>query len=164
MRLPDPFTPNLKVDMLPEISIAPRMVTNFAALIKPHFKKDLDSFLKNRAPVSFLSELRTNLQNSSSNAAEAGMRYNISMINALVMYVGTQAIQFIRAKGASPSISSIAHSSYMDIFQNLAVDMDTEGRYLFLNCHTHYFSCCLLYLFAEANTEAIQEQITRYEY
>ena len=87
--------------------------------------------------------------------------------------MGTQAIQFIRAKGASPSISSIAHSSYMDIFQNLAVDMDTEGRYLFLNCianqlrypnsHTHYFSCCLLYLFAEANTEAIQEQITRYK-
>merc|ERR1712020_507608 len=67
--------------------------------------------------------------------------------------------------------STIAHSSYMDIFQNLAVDMDTEGRYLFLNCianqlrypnsHPHYFSCCLLYLFAEANTEAIQEQITR---
>lgn len=171
MRLPDPFTPNLKVDMLPEISIAPRMVTNFAALIKPSFKKDLDSYLKNRAPVSFLSELRTNLQNTSSNAADAGMRYNISMINALVMYVGTQAIQFIRAKGHSPSMSSIAHSSHMDIFQNLAVDMDTEGRYLFLNCianqlrypnsHTHYYSCCLLYLFAEANTEAIQEQITR---
>ena len=71
-------------------------------------------------------------------------------------------------------MSSIAHSSHMDIFQNLAVDMDTEGRYLFLNCianqlrypnshtHTHYDSCCLLYLFAEANTEAIQEQITRY--
>jgi len=28
-----------QVDMLPEISIAPRMVTNFAALIKPLFKK-----------------------------------------------------------------------------------------------------------------------------
>ena len=49
--------------------------------------------------------------------------------------------------------------------------MDTEGRYLFLNCianqlrypnsHTHYYSCLLLYLFGEANTEAIQEQITR---
>ena len=46
-----------------------------------------------------------------------------------------------------------------------------SGRYLFLNAianqlrypnsHTHYFSCVLLYLFAEANTEAIQEQITR---
>ena len=85
MRLPDPFTPNLKVDMLPEISIAPRVVTNFASLIKPTFKKDLDSFLKNRVPVTFLSELRTNLQSSSSGAAEGGMRYNISMINALVM-------------------------------------------------------------------------------
>jgi len=170
MRLPDPFTPNLKVDMLPEISIAPRMVTNFATLIKPSFKKDLDSYLKNRAPVSFLSELRNNLQNSSQETS-GGMRYNISMINALIMYVGTQAIQFIRAKGHSPSMNSIAHCSHMDVFQNLAVDMDTEGRYLFLNCianqlrypnsHTHYFSCCLLYLFAEANTETIQEQITR---
>jgi len=167
MRLPDPFTPNLKVDMLPEISIAPRMVTNFSALIKPSFRKDLDSYLKNRTPVSFLTELRTNLQVSN----EPGMRYNISMINALVMYVGTQAIQYIRGKNNSPSMSSIAHSSHMDIFQNLAVDMDTEGRYLFLNCianqlrypnsHTHYFSCLLLYLFGEANTEAIQEQITR---
>jgi len=167
MRLPDPFTPNLKVDMLTEISIAPRMVTNFATMIKPQFKKDLDSYLKNRTPVSFLSELRTNLQVSN----EPGMRYNISMINALVMYVGTQAIQYIRGKNLSPSMSSIAHSSHMDIFQNLAVDMDTEGRYLFLNCianqlrypnsHTHYFSCLLLYLFGEANTEAIQEQITR---
>ena len=53
--------------------------------------------------------------------------------------------------------------------QNLAVNLETEGRYLFLNCianqlrylnlHTHYFSCTLLYLFAEANTEAIQEQV-----
>lgn len=136
-------------------------------------------------------------------------RYNIQLINALVMYVGTSAIQFIRAKGLTPSMSTIAHSSHMDIFQNLAVDLETEGRYLFLNCianqvtrnidlkhdnlkhikkktyylsyvciffinsfplclqlrypnsHTHYFSCTLLYLFAEANQEAIQEQITR---
>ena len=85
MRLPDPFTPNLKVDMLPEISIAPRMVTNFAALIKPSFKKDLDSYLKTRSPGTFPTELRNNLQANSSSAAEAGMRYNISMINALVM-------------------------------------------------------------------------------
>ena len=45
------------------------------------------------------------------------------------------------------------------------------GRYLLLNAvanqlrypnsHTHYFSCCLLALFSETNTEAIQEQITR---
>ena len=48
----------------------------------------------------------------------------------------------------------------MDIFQRLAADLDTEGRYLLLNAlanqlrfpnnHTHYFSCVLLFLFAEA--------------
>lgn len=29
------------------------------------------------------------------------------------------------------------------------------------NQHTHYFSCVLLYLFAEAQSEMVQEQITR---
>ncbi len=49
------------------------------------------------------------------------------------------------------------HQQAADIFQKLAADLDTEGRYLFLNAlanqlrfpnnHTHYFSCILLYLF-----------------
>jgi CCR4-NOT transcription complex subunit 1 len=60
MRLPDPFTPNLKVGMLPEISHAPRVLTHFAAMIQPPtLKKDLDSYLKTRGPVTFLSELRS---------------------------------------------------------------------------------------------------------
>ena len=52
------------------------------------------------------------------------------------------------------------HAPAVDILQRLAGDLDTEGRYLFLNAlanqlrfpnnHTHYFSCVLLYLFAEA--------------
>ncbi|CAM9613393.1 unnamed protein product, partial [Hapterophycus canaliculatus] len=53
----------------------------------------------------------------------------------------------------------------------LANKLDPEGRYFFLNAianqlrypnqHTHYFSCVLLYLFAEAQSEMVQEQITR---
>ncbi|KAJ8302562.1 hypothetical protein KUTeg_018958 [Tegillarca granosa] len=167
MRLPDPFTPHLKVDMLADIANPPRILTNVANMIQPaSFKKDLDSYLKSRSPVTFLSDLRSNLQSN-----EPGTRYNIPLMNALVLYVGTQAIQFIHSKGLTPSMSTISHSAHMDIFQNLGVDLDTEGRYLFLtaianqlrypNSHTHYFSCTLLYLFAEANTEAIQEQITR---
>lgn len=167
MRLPDPFTPNLKVEMLPEISIAPRTSSSYATRIKPSFKKDLDAYLKNRSPVSFLSEVRDNLLVG--NGEQPGNRYDIQLINALVMHVGTSAIQYIRSKNQTPNMSTIAHSSHMDIFQNLAVGLETEGRYLFLNCianqlrypnsHTHYFSSTLLYLFAEANTEAIQEQV-----
>ena len=48
-------------------------------------------------------------------------------MNALVLYVGTQAIAYIQSKSGTPSISTITHSSHMDIFQNLAVDLDTEG-------------------------------------
>jgi len=168
MRLPDPFTPNLKVDLLNDIAHPPRILTNFSQAIQPAtFKRDLDSYLKTRAPVTFLSELRSHLQSMN----EPGTRYNVPLMNALVLYVGTQAIAYIQSKSGAPSISTITHSSHMDIFQNLAVDLDTEGRYLYLNAianqlrypnsHTHYFSCTLLYLFAEANSEAIQEQITR---
>lgn len=70
------------------------------------------------------------------------------------------------AKSQNPTMQNIVHNAHMDILQNLAVDLDNEGRYLFLNAianqlrypniHTHYFSCALLYLFDEANSEAIQ--------
>ena len=62
---------------------------------------------------------------------------------------------------------------YHYLFRSLfSYSFSLLGRYLYLNAianqlrfpnsHTHYFSCTLLYLFAEANSEAIQEQITRW--
>jgi len=127
----------------------------------------LTRFLKTRTPVSFLLEFRSKLLLSSQEALTCGTKFNVPVINSLVLYVGTQAISQIQYKSAQP----ITHSAPMDIFQHLALDLDTEGRYLFLNAianqlrypnnHTHYFSCVLLYLFAEASQEIIQEQITR---
>jgi CCR4-NOT transcription complex subunit 1 len=59
----------------------------------------------------------------------------------------------------------------MELLQELATELDGEGRYHFFNSianqlrypnsHTHYFSCVLLYLFAEVGDEVIKEQITR---
>jgi CCR4-NOT transcription complex subunit 1 len=169
VRCPDPFLVNFKVNMLNDISIVPVIAYNFANNIQPpKFKANLDSYLRTRAPVTFLSELRSYLQQG----ADPGSHYNIRMLNALVLYVATQALSILNNKtSAQPIMSSITHSAHMDIFQNLAVDLDTEGRYIFLNAmvnhlrypntHTHYFSNALLYLFAEANSEALQEQIVR---
>lgn len=165
---PDPFASKLQVDMIPEIRDAPMIQTNFASLIQPPmFKNELDTYLSTRAPVTFVTDLRTTLQHN----PDQGCRYSIKLINALVLYVGTQAIALIQSKGLQPNKQTIAHSAHMDIFQSLAVDLDTEGRYLFLNAianqlrypnsHTNYFLNLILYLFAEANTLAIQEQITR---
>jgi len=169
MRLPDPFTPTMNIDALPEITQPPKSTMTINILATVAFKKDLDSYIRTRGPVTFLSDLRGYLQQPSTTQSGEPSKYNIPLINALVLYVGQAAIQSISPKNIS--ITTIAHSSHMDIFQNLAVDLDTEGRYLFLNAianqmrypnsNTHYFSCTLLYLFAESNTEAIQEQITR---
>merc|ERR1711934_322483 len=94
-------------------------------------------------------------------------RFSASMINALVLHVGVQAIGQLQTQ---PSQVTSA-SAPMDIFQWLANSLDMEGRYLYLNAianqlrfpnnHTHYFSCVLLYLFMDASQEIVKEQITR---
>ncbi|CAM9685241.1 unnamed protein product [Ectocarpus sp. 6 AP-2014] len=168
MRLPDPFTPNLKVDLLPEIALPPRILSNYvAALSHNNIKQDLDKFLQTRhQPANFLTELPAKLRLSAQEAAHTGMTYNVPCMNSLVVYVGSQAIQQLNNK--TPIIT---HSAPMDVFHQLANKLDPEGRYFFLNAianqlrypnqHTHYYSCVLLYLFAEAQSEMVQEQITR---
>ncbi|KAA8515904.1 hypothetical protein F0562_019083 [Nyssa sinensis] len=180
MRLPDPSTPNLKIDLLAEISQSPRILSEVDAALKAkQMKSDVDEYLKTRQPGSpFLTELKQKLLLPPSDAARSGTRYNVPLINSLVLYVGMQAIQ--QLQGRTPHAQSMASSvplavflvgAALDIFQTLIVDLDMEGRYLFLNAvanqlrypnnHTHYFSFILLYLFAESNQEVIQEQITR---
>ncbi|KAI3444740.1 hypothetical protein Pfo_001405 [Paulownia fortunei] len=178
MRLPDPSTPNLKIDLLAEISQSPRILSEVDAALKvKQIKSDVDEYLKTRQQgSSFLAELKQKLLLSPSDAARAGTRYNVPLINSLVLYVGMQAIQQLQARAPSHSqsmanMTAFLVSAALDIFQTLIMDLDTEGRYLFLNAvanqlrypnnHTHYFSFILLYLFAESNQEMIQEQITR---
>lgn len=49
MRLPDPFTPNLKVDMLPEITQPPRMLSGVTTVLaSANLLADLNSFLSTR--------------------------------------------------------------------------------------------------------------------
>jgi len=181
MRLPDPSTPNLKIDLLAEISQSPRILSEVDVALKAkQIKGDVDEYLKTRQQgSSFLTELKQKLLLSPSDAARAGTRHNVPLINSLVLYVGMQAIQQLQAR-TPPHAQSMASShplavflvgAALDIFQTLIMDLDTEGRYLFLNAianqlrypnnHTHYFSFILLYLFAESNQEIIQEQITR---
>ncbi|XP_062209520.1 uncharacterized protein LOC133911335 isoform X2 [Phragmites australis] len=183
MRLPDPSTPNLKIDLLAEISIAPRIMSDVdGALKSKQMKTEVDEYLKRPEGSSFLSDLKQKLLLPQNEASVAGTRYNVPLINSLVLYVGIQAVQQLQQNkaNASASVQQINHAPPMDIFQietateifrYLITSLDTEGRYLVLNAianqlrypnnHTHYFSFIILYLFAEATQEIIQEQITR---
>lgn len=165
MKLPDPFTPNLKVDLLPEISQSPRILSKFGTTLNNNnLKSDIDTYLKTRPNPSFLNELLPKLMEDSPNG---GRRFCAPMINALVLHVGVQAISQLQAKASQVT----SPSAPMDIFQWLANSLDMEGRYLFLNAianqlrypnnHTHYFSCVLLYLFMDAQHDVLKEQITR---
>ncbi|KAF9576644.1 hypothetical protein EC968_006992 [Mortierella alpina] len=173
MRLPDPFTPNLKVDLLAEIHQPPRVLSDYTTGLSANFRKDLDTYLRTREQAPpFLQNIRATLA-ADPNAQDfiaGGSKYNIPMINALVLYVGVNGIAQLHAKTPQSS-SPIAHTPSMDIFQQLLNELDAEGRYLFLsaitnqlrypNSHTHYFSRVLLYLFYETSQESIKEQITR---
>ncbi|GAU24430.1 hypothetical protein TSUD_391390 [Trifolium subterraneum] len=182
MRLPDPSTPNLKIDLLQEITQSPRILPEVEAALKAkQMKADIDEYLKTEQGTPFLSELKEKLLLSPNEASSAGTRYNVPLINSLVLYVGMQAIQDIEVRNQHAqsvtnalnlySATNSSTNASLEIFKALIVDLDTEGRYLFLNAvanqlrypntHTHYFSFVILYLFAELNQEIIQEQITR---
>ncbi|KAG6428008.1 hypothetical protein SASPL_112256 [Salvia splendens] len=164
MRLPDPSTPNLKMDLLAEINHTPRILSDVDTALKAkQIKDDVEEYLKTRQQGSpFLSdaELKQKLLLSSSDAACAGTRYNAPLINSLVLYVGMQQLQARKPPHAQTmgNMSAFLVSAALDVFQT---DLDREGRYLFLNAianqlhypnnHTHYFSSVLLYLFAESN-------------
>jgi len=156
MVLPDPFTPNLKIDLLPEISQSPTLLSNVVGPLGS-LRADLESYLKTRNPPNFVNNLLPQLYD------EGGMEVDTPMINSLVLHVGIQAI-------AKLQNSQIAHTPEMEVFQKL-MEFDDRNRYICLNAisnqlrypssHTHYFSCVMLFLFSEAKDESVKEQITR---
>lgn len=166
MRLPDPFTPNLKIDLLPEISINPRILSDYTVVLDQaagNLRADVDLYLKTRSqPTSFLSSLKDRLRSPTNWTA---------VLNALVLHVGVAAIAWSKVPENEENVEmSVCLLGAKDIFQTLATELDPEGRYQFLNAianhlrypnsHTHYFSCVILGLFKEG-TELVQEQVTR---
>ena len=157
MRLPDPFTPNLKIDVLPEISQSPRILTDYLAPIAG-IRTHIDTYLSTKLPAELPLKLPTVL-------TSANGSYNSALITSLVIYIGTLAIMQVQNK------IPIQNSPAMEIYKQLAIQLDAEGKYILFNImanqlrypnsHTHFFSFVILNLFLEAENEQIQEQITR---
>jgi len=175
MKLPDPF---MSHESIPEIKDPPKIRSSFIdILVETGLKPPLDAYLSTCTPTAFLVTLLskllyvprdpTLLEDGSlapSSIMNHGTKYNIYLMNSLVSYLGICAL--------SELPTDYAPQAVMEIFTFLAVQLDKEGRYLFFNAianqlrypnnQTHYFSCVLLYLFAESgNQEIVQEQITR---
>lgn len=91
MRPPDPFTPNLKVDLLPEIKQPPIMAVGVDSLLPRPLQMDIDIFLHTRQNAAFPTELKNQFMLPLSESASTGSRYNVSQMNALILYLGIQA-------------------------------------------------------------------------
>ncbi len=154
-----------QADLLVEISQPPRILSNYAATLNHlNIRGALDKYIMTGMPQQFLEELPAMLRDEAGTGGRS--KYNVMAINALVVYVGSQAILQRQSKS-----QKILQNTPMDVFQSLACALDMEGRYIFLNSianqlrypnnHTHYFSSILLYLFEEATMDVVQEQITR---
>lgn len=164
MRLPDPFTPNLKVDLLPEISQSPRILTEYVTILSDRgIKARIDSYLSSGEPSEFPGQI------ASIFTAAVGKLHEVSpLISAIVVYIGVQANAIQQQQGKAASLQS---SSALELFKQILGGLESEGRYFLLNAmanqlrypnnQTHFFSCILLFLFADADQEILQEQITR---
>ena len=113
MRLPDPFTPNLKVDLLPEINQPPRILSNYLAALSISsstsassgpagtLRSEVATYLKTRTPISFLIDMRSRfLLLAPQEAVVCGTKYNVPVLNSLVLYVGMQAIAQLQNKSS----------------------------------------------------------------
>ncbi|KAJ1537025.1 hypothetical protein HK096_005081 [Nowakowskiella sp. JEL0078] len=155
MKLPDPFTPDLKVDLLPEIHQAPHVLSDVTfALLANNVKQEIDMFLKAKGPSSFLVDLRSRLENTTHQQIETGFKYNVPVINALVLYVGVQAISqqpMINKQGNSNAIRLTPH---MEIFQHMVLNLDAEGLFLRTFC-SFFLQEFRSILFLECNRKSV---------
>ena len=190
MRLPDPFTPNLKVEGVPEISQTPRMVTDFVVglhgINNGAFKARVDAFMQ--APnVAANAELLSvaillpalSLPPAPGAAAGAAHVCNIPITTSLVVYVGAcGADQLKAAGGAKSAVRQTSAYSFLRYLITTAAP-DAEFRYHLLNSmvnqlrypnsHTYFHICMFQQLFQDMNEQAgagdaellVQEQIAR---
>ena len=135
MRLPDPFTPNLKIDLLPEISQEPTNATQFVlndpAFNQSNVKVTIDNYLssKNTSNASQVAkQVRDDILLPGQKAMQTGTRYDVPMMNALVLYIGVNAIA-----ANQNARNSVLNSSPMELLQKLCDEsLDAEGRYYFM--------------------------------
>ena len=124
--LPDPHLRNIEFDSIPEMGPIPPILSDFASVLKAgDLRLYLDQYLLNRGATSFLPSLKDRLRLLSvpEGAAET---YNLSLINALVMYIGVSSVA--QAKARSGSSLFVASDPGVVALQYLTTELDAEGN------------------------------------
>lgn len=122
--LPDPHLRNVKFDSIPEMGPIPPVLSDFSSVLKTgDLRTYLDQYLLNRGSPSFLPSLKERLLLPATEASSDG--YDLSLMNALVMYIGVSSVA--QAKARSGSSLFVATDPGVVALQYLATNLDVEG-------------------------------------
>jgi CCR4-NOT transcription complex subunit 1 len=179
IQLPDPLTQGLKVDRLPEIKQLPTLAIDPAAdLQRFGLKKLVDTYIKSPSPAivkALAGGLGLGKSKKEIGVGFDKMNVNYAGLNALVLYVGDQAVRSgvtTSSKSGSSDDDSSAHfnrdSVHLAVLAQLMAKLNIEGQYFlceamanqlrYPNAHTHYFSCVILSLFGNYGTIALGDE------
>ncbi|PWA58492.1 transcription regulator [Artemisia annua] len=120
-----------QIDLLAEMSQSPHILSEVDAALKAkQMKTDVDEYLKTRPQgTSFLSDLKQKLLLSPGEAARAGIRYDVPLMNSLLLYVGMQLqarTPHGQSKASNASLAIFLVGAALDIFQTLIFELETD--------------------------------------
>ncbi|KAL7319889.1 CCR4-NOT core subunit cdc39 [Mucor circinelloides] len=161
MHLPDPFTPDLKLDMIPESAEEPVFDQSYLDILNENgFRAKIDAFAENK-DTAFFQVLDGQLNAATPTESEVD-KHNADLLCAFVLYIG--------AKSAQLKNVAIAETPAVMAYNHLLSTLESEGRYTLLsaiadhlrypNSHTCFFSAAFLHLFSR-QSEVVKEQVTR---
>ncbi|KAJ2804427.1 CCR4-NOT core subunit cdc39, partial [Coemansia helicoidea] len=166
MRLPEPLTPNLKIDLLPDIARSPDIPFAYKAALEPSGLADaLDAFLQTQQPADFAAGVVERLRVGEDAVPDDAARYSTAAVNAFVLH----AVVRITQTGDEAARDAMQRAA-LDMFRELLGLAEPECRYLvisaianqlrFPSSHTYLCSRMVLALFAKSD-EAVRECIAR---
>ncbi|ODH38613.1 hypothetical protein ACO22_02249 [Paracoccidioides brasiliensis] len=174
-KLPDPFRDGLKIERIDEIRKAPKVAGDVVASIRRANLTDVvDNAFRSTVTDSAVQQICDAVSNPPVN--KTGYFYtpinvDVTLLNALVMYIGQNAVTSSQKGSASAMFSNCPHTT---LLEKLSRAFQPEARYYFFsaianqlrypNSHTHYFSFVILHLFGSEQPDQdsdIREQIIR---
>jgi CCR4-NOT transcription complex subunit 1 len=177
-KLPDPFREGLKLDRLQEMREAPKITGDIVTpLQQANLKNTLDTAFQGNAVndnvIQAICDALYKPADKDTGLFLTPIHVDVVLINALVLYIGEQAVVSGGLKGNTrAAFEESPHSMLLD---KLAKVLNPEARYYLLsamanqlrypNSHTYYFSFAILQLFgidyAEQQESDIRQQIIR---
>jgi len=170
-QLPDPLRIKSVADNLAEYNTAPTLLSDFTAALQPaDLRAQLEQALQKKVERGASTGLAGRLALPENRQSATETKYNIQLINAIVMFSGSIALGQSKASDGTAGFQASAPA--VGLLQNLAEELDPEGSYYVLNAvamhlrypnsHSNWFSSWMVHVFTDASTkEYTKEQIVR---